>query len=144
MTVGQNKFGECNVGGWRKIIEVEAGTWYTVGLTSDGSVIAAGNDKEVQNEVKKWRDIVDISTGDYTAGYYVIGLKSDGTVVKAGTGIYGTDGIEDWSNIVDISASGHHIVGLQNDGSVVATGDNYSGQCNVEDWKLFEKEIDIF
>jgi alpha-tubulin suppressor-like RCC1 family protein len=34
---------ECNVGGWTGINEIAAGTWHTVGLKSDGTVVAAGD-----------------------------------------------------------------------------------------------------
>jgi len=42
VAVGDNPYGQCNVGGWTNIIHVAAGSRHTVGLKSDGTVVAAG------------------------------------------------------------------------------------------------------
>ena len=34
---------QCDVGGWTDIIQVAAGEWHTVGLKSDGTVVAVGS-----------------------------------------------------------------------------------------------------
>ena len=60
---------------------VVAGTRHTVGLKSDGMVVATGLNENGQCNVSSWRNIVQIAAG----GYFTVGLKSDGTVVAAGS-----------------------------------------------------------
>jgi len=48
--VGDNYYEQCNVGSWTNIIQVAAGVFHTVGLKSDGAVVAA--DPEI--ELAKW------------------------------------------------------------------------------------------
>ena len=112
---------------------ISAGTDNTVGLKSDGTVVATiylGVNYEGQCDVSDWSDIVAVSAGDY----HTIGLKSDGTVVATGENEYGQCDVSDWSDIVAVSAGGYHTVGLKSDGTVVATGENEYGQCDVSDW----------
>ena len=106
----------------------------TVGVKTDGTVVAVGNNDDRQCNVDYWTDIVAVSAGDS----YTVGLKSDGTVVATGDsddyGDYGQRDVEEWTDIVAISAGNWHTVGLKSDGTVVATGYNDDGQCNVGDW----------
>ncbi len=109
---------------------VSAGAYHTVGLKSDGIVIATGRSAEGQCDVSGWSDIQQVSAGCY----HTVGLKSDGTVVATGTNFYGQCNVSGWSGMQQISAGDHHTVGLKNDGTVVATGWNPDGQCNVSGW----------
>ena len=112
---------------------ISAGTDHTVGLKSDGTVVATiylGVNYEGQCDVSDWSDIVAVSAGDY----HTIGLKSDGTVVATGENEYGQCDVSDWSDIVAVSAGKGYTVGLKSDGNVVATGKNKGGQCDVSDW----------
>lgn len=153
---------------WTDIISVcttsplDAG--HTVGLKTDGTVVAVGSNSSGQCDTSEWRDIVAIGTGAIST----IGLKSDGTVLFTGkTNEYSQnlstwkdivaisskswnnrivglkcDGtvvangfdVSGWTDIISVRASAEHIVGLKSDGSVVATGNNYHGQCDVSDW----------
>ena len=125
---------------------VSAGNFHTVGLKSDGTVVATNytDDSKYyrgQCDVQNWTDIVAISAGSF----HTVGLKSDGTVVATnyvGDSKYyrGQCDVQDWTDIVAISAGSSHTVGLKSDGTVVATnytGDSkyYSGQCDVQNWK---------
>jgi hypothetical protein len=126
--IGKTNIEQLNlndVAAWTDIVAVVAGGTYTVGLKSDGTVVAAGDNTTGQCDVLDWRDIVMVaSTGSDT-----VGLKKDGTVISVGwdssRGIF--DGISNWNDIVSISASAFLscIVGLKADGTVVAVGDNY-------------------
>ena len=114
---------------------VSAGSNRTVGLKSDGTVVAVGSNYSGQCDVADWRDIVAVSAGLA----HTVGLKSDGTVVatKFIEGKYITyDGqceVADWTDIVAVSAGYRHTVGLKSDGTVVAVGRNDFGQCGVAD-----------
>lgn len=115
---------------WSKIAvreTISAGGFHTVGLKSDGTVVAVGYG---QHDVSSWIDIIAVAAGEY----HIVGLKSDGTVVAVGSNTADQCDISGWSDIVAISAGDHHTVGLKSDGTVVAVGKNDDGQCDVSDW----------
>ena len=109
---------------------VSAGGYHSVGLKSDGTVVAVGDNGYGRCEVSGWTDIVAISAGIV----HTVGLKADGTVVAVGSNKQCQCDVSDWTDIVAISAGGFHAVGLKADGTVVAVGENDHGQCNVGDW----------
>ena len=110
---------------------LSAGNLYTVGLRSDGTVVAVGSNSTGQCNIGSWSNIVDIS-----AGYsHTVGLCSDGTVVAVGGNIFDGCNTASWTNIVAVSAGDPHTVGLRSDGTVVATGSNGNGQCNTASWR---------
>ena len=112
---------------------ISAGTDHTVGLKSDGSVVATiylGVNYEGQCDVSDWSDIVTVSAGDY----HTIGLKSNGAVVATGDNDDGQCYVSDWKEIVAASAGNRHTLGLKSDGTVVATGYNTYNQCDVSRW----------
>ena len=102
----------------------------TVGLKSDGTVVAVGSSSYGQCNVSDWIDIIQVD-GGYE---YMVGLKSDGTVVAVGNNAYGQCNVGKWTDITQVVAGRQHTVGLKSDGTVVATGDNTYGQCNVSGW----------
>ena len=108
-----------------------AGRAHTVGLKSDGTVVAVGNNKFGQCNISNWYDIVAVVAGsDLT-----LGLKSDGTVLAVGNNYSGQCNISEWKNIAAIATGNSHTVGLKSDGTVLAVGRNDEGQCNVMSWK---------
>ena len=117
---------EYDVGDWTDIIQVAAGDGHTVGLKSDGTVVAVGSNLYGQCNVKDWTDIIQIAA----AYHQTVGLRADGTVVTTTD-----DNVSNWTNIIQVATGGtfwyYTIVGLKCDGTVVATGDNVSGQCDV-------------
>ena len=146
------------------MVAFSAGPFHSVGLKSDGTVVATGDNDNGQCDVGAWSDIVAISAGSF----HTVGLKSDGTVVATGDNYGGRCDVEAWSDIVAISAGGYctvglksdgrvvsteenddlnswseivaisagddYTVGLKSDGRVMATGWKYDGQCNVGAW----------
>ena len=109
---------------------VAGGGYHTVGLSSDGTVVAVGDNSYGQCDVDSWENIIQVA-----AGYrHTAGLKSDGTVVAVGDNSYGQCGVGGWTDIVQVAAGYGHTVGLKSDGTVVAVGDNSYGQCAVGDW----------
>ena len=101
---------------------IAAGSWHTVGLKTDGTVVATGQAVDGQCNVDDWRDIIEVGAGTM----FTVGLREDGTVVTT-TGYNWTGGgIDDsWTDIVSISCSSHGVVGLKSDGTVLATADKY-------------------
>ena len=52
--LGNNDYGQCDVGGWTNIIQVAAGGYHTVGLKADGTVVAVGWNYLLQCDVGDW------------------------------------------------------------------------------------------
>ena len=109
---------------------ISAGYSHTVGLKSDGTMVAVGENDDGQCDVSEWTDIVAISAGSS----HTVGLKSDGTVVAVGKNNVGQCNVSEWTDIVAVAAGDDHTVGLKSDGTVVAVGSNSSGQCDVSEW----------
>ena len=107
---------------------LSAGNLHTVGLRSDGTVVATGANGSGQCKTGSWTDTVEVSAGNA----HSVGLRSDGTVVATGSNASGQCQTGRWSNIVAISTGSFHTVGLRSDGTVVATGRNAT---NTSDWK---------
>ena len=103
----------------------------TVGLRSDGTVVAAGSNEDGECDVSDWRDIIAVSTGKCS----IVGLKSDGTVAAVGYNEDGKCEVSGWRNITAISSGEYHTVGLRADGTVVAAGSTIDGQCSVSGWR---------
>ena len=118
---------------------VAAGGYHTVGLKSDGTVVACGWNERGQCNVSGWTDIVAIAAGTF----HTVGLKSDGTVVACGLNKSGQCNVSGWTDIVAVAAGSRHTVGLKSDGTVVACGYNKNGQCDVSGWKLFDNFDDV-
>jgi len=104
---------------------VAAGGYHTVGLKSDSTVVAVGDNYDGQCDVGGWTDIVQIAAGSY----HTVGVKDDGTVVAVGDNEYGQCDVGGWTDIVQIAAGSYHTVGLKDDGTVVAVG-------SVATWNL--------
>lgn len=108
---------------WDQIAKREslaAGDNHTVGLKTDGTVVAVGSNYSGQCNVNGWTDIVAVSAGPN----HTVGLKADGTVVAVGDNWYGQCKVGSWTDIVAVCAGGCITVGLKADGTVVAVGGN--------------------
>ncbi|MBR6810350.1 MAG: chromosome condensation regulator, partial [Clostridia bacterium] len=70
-----------------------AGSYHTVGLKADGTVVAVGPNSHGRCNVSSWRDIVSVSGG----GNHTVGLKADGTVVVVGSNFKGQCNVGDWN-----------------------------------------------
>ncbi|NDI37234.1 S8 family serine peptidase [Chengkuizengella sediminis] len=120
VTLTHNEMKNNNISGWN----------HTVGLKSDGSVVAVGRNDFGQLGVGDWRNIVEVSAGQK----HTVGLKMDGNVVAVGDDNSGQLGIEGWTDIVEVSTGIYNTLGIKSDGSVVAVGWNNVGQLEVESW----------
>jgi len=116
------------VSGWKDIVQVAAGSYHTVGLKKDGTVVAVGpvvvkwaRDPNARGQVEgvgDWKDIVQVAAGLY----HTVGLKKDGTVVAVGGGDDGQLNVRGWKDVVQVATGFYHTVGLKKDGTVVAVG----------------------
>ena len=71
---------------------IAAGQCNTIGLKTDGTVIAIKDNTYGQCDVDSWTDIVAIAAGNF----YTIGLKADGTVVAVGVNDLSQCDVSDW------------------------------------------------
>jgi len=109
---------------------ISAGDAHTIGLCSDGTVVAAGNNDVGQCDTEEWTDITKVSAGSN----HSVALTREGEVVATGGNRYGQCDVEKWNNIISISAGTAHTLGVKNSGYVVFAGSNEYGQGDVEDW----------
>lgn len=133
VTVGDNKYKQCDVSTWTDIISVSAGYIHTVGLKADGMVVAAGYADDARCNVNAWTDIVAVSAGKT----HTVGLKADGTVVATGDNSFNQCNVSEWKDIVEVSAGEAHTVALKADGTVVVTDCSeryFQSQSAAADW----------
>jgi alpha-tubulin suppressor-like RCC1 family protein len=116
--------------GWTGITRVAAGSYHTVGLKTDDTAVAVGDNGLGQCDVSGWTGITRVAAG----GYHTVGRKSDGTTVAVGLNDDGQCDVDEWTNIAVIAAGGYHTVGRESGGTAVAVGRNDDGQCDVDDW----------
>jgi hypothetical protein len=109
---------------------VAGGGFHTVGLKTDGTVLAAGYHEYGQSDVGGWTDIIQVAAGKWDT----LGLKADGTVVSGGWNDYGQLNVGGWTDITQIATSFSHTVGLKSNGTVVAVGEDWARQCDVGGW----------
>jgi hypothetical protein len=126
--VGHNLLEQCEVSGWTGIIEVAAGHDHTVGLKSDGTVVAAGLNMAGECEVGGWTGIIQVAAD----GQQTVGVKSDGAVVAVGNNVNGQCNVGDWTGIAQVAAGDWHTVGLKSDGTVIAA----SREAELATWNL--------
>ena len=130
-------------------IMVAAGPNYTVGLKSDGTLVAVGQNTYGQCNVSSWENISAIAAGYY----HTLGLRAEGTVVATGQNTYGQCDVSEWNlivakdystgdinsdgqiNIFDIMAVVDHILGraFLDGGALLAADVNKDGQINIFD-----------
>ena len=57
MAIGDNEYGQCNVGSWKNIVAVSAGLNCTIGLKANGTVVAIGDNECGQCNISGWKNI---------------------------------------------------------------------------------------
>lgn len=117
-----NKGTRLDVSEWKDIVAISASS-HTVGLKSDGTVVACGVNGYGQCDLSGWTDIVAISAGDN----HTVGLRSDGTVVAKGNNEYGQCDVAHWRNIIAIAACKETTYGLKSDGTIISAGQKNYG-----------------
>ncbi|MGI6689771.1 MAG: hypothetical protein ACOX63_02795 [Christensenellales bacterium] len=115
-----------------KQYRIAAGGMHSVAVKADGTVLAAGDNREKQCDVQGWTDIVAVA-----AGYeHTLGLRADGTVVAAGKNDDGQLNVQEWTDIVAIAAGARFSVGLTKEGRVrVASDDPLLRDGMEKEWR---------
>ena len=155
---GSNERVREELGSWRNIIQVEAGSSDIIGLKSDGTVVTVNTDGK-KYDVENWTNIIAVAAGaesifalrsDGTYNCVVFGtvFENEGSNIKAisagpnGNALLSADGtvnidtwnmdrVEQWSDIIAISGGGGRVMGLKSDGTVVAS-DYYTDEEKAE------------
>jgi len=104
---------------------------HTVGLRSDGTVLATGWNGDGHRDVTAWRDITAVAAG----WRRTLGLLANGTVLAAGRRSEGQRDVQSWREMVALSCGDWHSVGVRADGTALAVGINRREQCAVEAWR---------
>lgn len=130
----------------KKVVSIAAGTYHSLALCSDGSVVAWGLNSSGQlgdgtqvnrslpvdvsaSGVLSGKTVVDVAAGSNTS----IVLCSDGTIAQWGYSTFvpvalSSPGILSGKTVVDIEAGGQHQLALCTDGTLAAWGSNSDGQ----------------
>jgi uncharacterized repeat protein (TIGR03803 family) len=127
---GNNAFGQAAVpGSAAGAVAVAAGSWHSLALRADGSVVAWGDNFNGQCDVPtNLAGAVTVAAG----GYHSLALKANGTVVGWGGNDYGqATAPAGLSNALAIAAGAWHSLALRADGTVAAWGDDSWGQSDV-------------
>lgn len=127
-------YGQGNTEDWTDITAVCAGYYHTVGLKSDGTVVAVGSNSEGQCNVGNWTDIVAVSAGDN----FTVGLKADGTVVATGNNDWGQCDVSSLKNIVRIGATNYSLQCLDAEGRWIKIGNDSDYRNNGQNLGIIE------
>jgi len=129
--IGRSTTPGINTSTWTNITQIaNVGGASVIGLKSDGTVVATGDNINGQCNVSSWTGITQVAFSSNST----FGLKSDGTVVATGNLNYGQSAVLNWTGIKQISAGFIHVVGLKYDGTVVHAGTTILGLTNVSSW----------
>ena len=97
---------------------IAVGFYHTVGLQSDGTVVACGNNSFGQCDVGALHDVKAVAAG----AYHTVALHSDGTVSAIGRDSEGQCATAEWRNVTAIATSDYATFGLTADGTLLCTG----------------------
>lgn len=131
---------------WKKVINISAsgggshrkqrGKGHTVGLRSDGKVVAVGDNTHGQCDVSEWKDIIKIDTGDW----YTVGLDIYGKVHITGENFEHSkyieyDVLEKCTDIVDIAAGFGQTLCLRKNGTLSVFG--FNDENKIKETKMW-------
>lgn len=98
--------------------KIAVGDRHTVGLRSDGTVVACGDNSFGQCNVNSWTGIRMVAAG----AKHTVALRYDGTVTGVGDNSQHQLDVGGWTDIVMIACSEYDTLGLKSDGTVVTCG----------------------
>lgn len=133
-----------NTDKWKNVVNISCsggsndpkhgGYGHIVGLNSDGTVVAIGDNSFGQCDVTEWKDIIKVRTGDW----YTVGLKKDGGILITGNNsphskYIDHEKLDMCKNIIDIAAGFGETICVDADGNLTAFGFDESGWANLPD-----------
>lgn len=117
VSTSYNQDGQSNLSEWEDIVSISAKGTITVGLQSDGKVLASHQRNDIN--VETWENIIAVAAGEQ----YIVVLQNDGTLDSQGHDMGdGQRKVEKWHDIVAIAAGWRHTVALDKNGEVFITG----------------------
>ncbi len=108
----------------RDVVAVAAGWRTTVGVLSDGRVVATGRAAEGQGDVRAWRDATSVSCGTGTRW----AVRADGTTIATGNNRRGQCDVAGWNDIVGVAAGYTHTLGRRDGVVFVRLGRSVGGR----------------
>jgi len=119
---GSDYYGQSTVpDGLNDVVDVAAGSYHSLALRSDGTVVQWGDHDPVPEGLA---DVVDVEAG----AYWSAALRADGTVVAWGSNEWGnTEVPADLDDVVQISAGADFGLALRSDGTVAQWGGDNPG-----------------
>jgi len=110
-------------------VSIAAGTWHSLALRRDGTVVAWGRNQFGQTSVPAdLGSVVAITAGTH----HNLALQADGTVVAWGYNNNGQSTVPpDLSDVIAIAASAGHSLAVTRSGRPVVWGWNCHGECQV-------------
>jgi len=111
------------------VTALSAGTYHSLALRSDGTVVVWGDNFAGQTNVPSGlTNVMAVAAGDV----FSLALKQDGTVIAWGDNSFGETNVPSGlSNVSAVAAGDAHSLALQSNGTVVAWGNNDYSQTNV-------------
>lgn len=161
VTLGDNRFGQCNTGSWPSVTDVVCGRTFTAGVTLPGQVFVVGGSRAFRDAVREWRNVAGLFTDEKGNHLYAITdegrllstrrlpretkkwrelvyVSSNGQAIWAvttGGALLSTgkdvDLLSDRKQYVACSVGASHVLALTRDGQVLSVGSNDFGQCNT-------------
>ena len=126
---GADALGQLDVSHWTDIERLFIARGVTFGITSDDSIVTAGQlsysvwengqhkgFESYEIDFGEWVDIVQIIASGTISGAY--GLRADGTIVMS-LGFWGDN---PWTDIVQLASKGSSLIGLRSDGTIAIVG----------------------
>lgn len=111
---------------------IDVGFYHTIGLSSDGTALACGDDSYGQCRVSGFRDVTAVAAG----AYHSLLLHADGTVSAVGRDTEGQCEVSAWTDVVQIAAGDYASFGLRADGTLLYAG--YNDYEKTEGWRDLE------
>lgn len=108
-----------------------AGDMFSIGLRTDGTLMATGLNNYGQCNIVDWSNIVMVAA----SSFHTVGLRANGTVVAAGRNDSGQCNVAGLNGIVLVAPGYYHTLAARSNGTVVSIGAAFAGQGNVAGWR---------
>jgi len=117
--------------------DVSGGKDFSLALTTNGTIVAWGDNYEGQTDVPAGTNFVAISAGNRHA----VAIKTDGSLVAWGQNLSGATNCPVGNDYAQISSSIDFALALKEDGSIIGWGINDDGQTEVPEGYNYKKVV---